>query len=436
MSDGEGLVRTVYFDKVDSTHFLIRDFIDFYSDFENLLEILSLSFKSGFLYSRSPFSEGLCQCVGSFLDVYNYLKFSDNGRCFYLVQHHHYLVAMYFPEEKLVFALNSRSANEVLNKIGLVLDSLGEEWEVKEFLGAINGYKRPYHYFYDRAPCLMKMSGIEGFRCIDLTGSAFLSGSLFSDELSSVIVTKSPNNLPGCFINPVFNFGFSGKDRLRDKFDNWLSSRAEFRESNDIEQKISKSSIVCWVGISQQKRAYSGLLETLHAFMIRVVSSHDNVLFVFDGLTRPYHKSLREYAKYSADEDSFLCSLNEMLASSGISFDFVSLSGASAESKLIVAKESDFFISSALTDSMWCAKFAKKPGVVYPCDIVKAKKEHVHPYTFFIPEQSGVLVEGEYSKESYTFNDKVSLLLYDCFEVALRFKKSDYVSLVEERVKI
>lgn len=68
---------------------------------------------------------------------------------------------------------------------------------------------------------------------------------------------------------------------------------------------------------------------------------------------------------------------------------YIELFGAKAEEKLQWASIADFFVSNALTDSMWCSLFYRLPGVVHysPLSLKEVLKTQKHYKSYFLPKE-------------------------------------------------
>lgn len=430
-------MKIILFEEVESANINALDEIDlgvlevvsYYKEEERIFCLLKSSFEKGVLLSPSLFSSCKVKCVGCYFDRFLFLKFLDGADEFYLIQHSEYCVALWIPGCSRLYVKNRSLAAKVIDKCTDVKEVIGESVHPKEFLGLINGYKRPYHYFYERAPSLysyLKGVGESKVKIIDREDGAFLSAEKFGVSSGNVIKKCRLNDLRGVYINPSFPVGFSARTYFwREGFDRWLTEKV--RSSNLYD--VGKKKPVIWIGVSQEKRSHRGFEDFVSKFVSLAATKFPDALVLFDGIT-----STDYY--YNSQGDAYFDTLKEFVLSKvDVGEDqLVNLSGATSVEKVSAALMVDFFISSALTDSMWCAKYGKKLGLCWTGkNVNKLKKEHTHPYTFIIPPGRVYSVEGEYSLESFVFNpDAAAYFTFEGLNTALSVDKSLFVGCMEK----
>src|SRR5690554_8158208 len=104
------------------------------------------------------------------------------------------------PSEGFLISPNKSFYSDISKRLNNAVLNLEErERRGDDFLGFLNGYGRPYHYFYDRGPSLRAFSDIDGLKVIDLFGSAFISAERYGFEVNDVVLVKNPNDLDGVF---------------------------------------------------------------------------------------------------------------------------------------------------------------------------------------------------------------------------------------------
>lgn len=403
--------------------------IQHYSSFDNLVGVIDRSFSTGFLLSPSPYSNAEVKCTGSFLRRFNFLKFCDEGNVFFIIQHNAaYCIGVWLPGDEILYVQNNSMAKDIVSNSFEVERASSDLNSPKEFLGFVNGYGRPYHYFYDRSPCLysfVRALGSHKVKVLEDAASSFLSAELFGVSSENITIEHKLENVEGCYIVPSFPVGFKGeKESWRKAFDDFLLE--------NVDPFTVHNHPLIWIGFSQEKRAFEGFYEAIVKFSIDVLEEFPGAAFVVDGLTRPSHI---EYSDFKAKVSDELKGIEDMIVdvSNGVSKDvrnnFLSLPGAVANHKVSISSQVNFFLSNALTDSMWCAKFGRAPGMCWSGgNVERIMKEHSHPHTYFIPPDYGYTVKGEYSKESFVFDSYyIADVFLTGFKMALNYGAACFV---------
>lgn len=410
----------------------VFDFLNFYSSLENIKKLLSDSFFGGFLLSPSPYSDNVCVCVGSHFNKYNFLKFYDSGVEFYIVQHYTYCQALWLPCEGVIYSANEVFANDILLFWERSKEELLELEYGSKLIGLINGCVRPYHYFYDSLPVLAELKFIDNVKFVDFYGADFLTGCQLGVDGSCVISLSNPNDVAGVCINPGYPIRFGkNKKYLRAQCDSWLLDRIGSVD------KLGYPTV--WVGICQEKREAHGLLEAVEKFLILVLKESPNAVIYLDGMTRP--ESI-DVVSFRSKVDNEVAVINRIKSTCSqelgcsVGTNLISLSGATATEKIRTAQSVDFFITSALTDSIWCAKFGEKPGICWSgADIQKVKTEHFHPYTFFLSSVVDICnVQGGYSQETFSFDPEgLQAMFLSGLDFSVNCDKRDFVKLMSDK---
>jgi hypothetical protein len=255
------------------------------------------------------------------------------------------------------------------------------------FLGIINGYQRPYHYFYDKAPflCNLDPSIISGSKFLSVRDRAFLPASFFggSDEVIVDDLSEYIDNREGFAIDVGHPYKFEGKIRVNDFFDEKIENI--FRSGCVKNETKKNGAPVIWIGVCQEKRRWVEFHDAIRMLINIIIIDFPNVSFIFDGLTRPEYFDEIDFKNIARVKNDSLAVENVVNSFNGI--DYVNLVGRTAKEKLAWAFKTDFFISNALTDSMWCSRFAMKSGVCFSSRSSESEvfRQHRHPVAHIFP---------------------------------------------------
>ena len=330
---------------------------------------------------------------------YNLLFFFDTICCehFVLVQNTSFVSAIYFPD-KNVFLYGSKGESyyrgileDEEEDIGGRMRGFSSEDRYDYFL--INGYPRPYHYFYDITPTIIESLLSNGkIKIATKKELAFLSGK----ELTSMVgggvsydyedVVRRKESvmiLPGQVVKkdaeekiaPLKKFILGGC---------FSSSRRRYGVVN------------LWIGLCSEKRFLLNFYEVID-FLINEFSGRGRLVVFCDGLTSPSGYETSLFRNMFCDEE---IKVYKKLLNLYPDVSFVDLVGAKAGEKIKAASRIDYFFSNALTDSMWCSAFFDKKGIVY-CSPRAELKYHLHNSSNVVFSKQGSANQGDnYSHDS------------------------------------
>ncbi|WP_201501240.1 hypothetical protein [Psychrobacter cibarius] len=306
---------------------------------------------------------------------------------FWIVQRFHFCYCVIFLDFELIVYRGGRGVklSSAINDVDAITQD-GFIPLVEPKISLINGYYRPYHYFYDTLQTL-EHSKISNFNeIIDLQEIAFLPSSILAPRLNNKVISveelpaylKNKNSVAIALssVRPIkgLNFIKSFSDKIYDRVEATYKLSDEFVENN----------FIIWIGICQESRQWFEQQTALEGLINKIKALRKDVHFIFDGLTCPHYLNEDEYKyEYCTKEIELL---EEIVKSTGLkSADFSNTIGAHAFKKIYFSKLVDFFITDALTDSIWPATFGKKPGVAY--SIERSEIVQYHPNTEFVPQE-------------------------------------------------
>lgn len=241
------------------------------------------------------------------------------------------------------------------------------------FNGVINGYHRPYHFFYDKMyPLLEGVDSVSGNVPYVNTVGSFLDLSLTN---SKFFLGSKKIGDPGFFLVPAKS------EYIRTPASFFKKLSTILCEIDDTEE-LESYDLVVWIGMSREKRSWIERTPALIILIELVKSYFSNPLFVIDGLTSDFitdpdqlreGKSSKETAEWQRIKKLF----DEVKC--------LDLIGERAHKKILVANKVDFYISSHLTDSIWCAALGFKPGLTYQANASIGRGSFIHPLTNRFP---------------------------------------------------
>jgi hypothetical protein len=144
---------------------------------------------------------------------------------------------------------------------------------------------------------------------------------------------------------------------------------------------IQKKDFVLWLGICAEKRTWLEMPQGIEELISFYAKKKKKLTVILDGLTRSEFEERNKFISKKARKDFEFA---EQITKKFPHVRFVNSVGFSAKEKISLAQEIDFFVTNFLTDSMYVARFAEKPGVAYGAlgtDVSGLR----HPRTYFLP---------------------------------------------------
>lgn len=365
----------------------VETLIKFFSDDNVFNIILRQAISTNKISVPSIYSDGVATCERGFFFLQNCLVFVDGRACFVVTQLSSLLYGILDLQNKVFYSQEFNLSRQTPLIDGIVNEEKLIRPEGKGFLGVINGYQRPYHYFYDKVPFLSLLDPnlIYASTALSIRDKAFLPALVFGfksevivDDLSEYISRNEGFALDigqpyrysqKMFINALF------EDRIMRSFSN---------SGGELSSGESPQPVI-WLGCCQEKRKWVELYDALELFIDEIRKDFPKSLFIFDGLTRPEYmdenvfKGLKRVRNDVSEIMEFVKKFDDL--------SFFILAGKSAADKLEWAFRTDFFISNALTDSIWCSRFAKKNGLCFSSRSSQSEvlRQHRHPVATIFP---------------------------------------------------
>lgn len=345
--------------------------------------ILDNSFESESFFSNSRVS---CRFSLAF-DDYNFLFFSSDNECYYIVQHCA-TVCILFPALLTVVRLTDVIGwvDTAVDKIPFLYAALhGRESAVFNerggcFLALNVSQSRPYHYFYDYFFGFMHLldESNRSYMALSVAGCDFLNlNEIVPKVLYSSVSSKFINDIcldDGSFtVMPSFQYCVSGNSSLFFRYTEFLRNAVE-RIFIHQGKKNSSVSFILWIGISCEKRSWVEQVEGYSNIIRRLRKNNPSIHVLVDGRTFPLTPGVLDRSNKEREDLLFrqIVDLNPEV-------DFTNMIGMKAVEKIILAQSVDLFISNYATDSIYPSAICGRPGVVYsPPSIGDQKFLHVH----------------------------------------------------------
>jgi len=402
--------------------------------------LLDQAFAQDKLSISSLFGEGTAICTQSiYAQNRNFLRFVDVGEVFYIVQHHKFARALYFPLREVVIVIDVialpvssiYALNRHIAKLAATFSNKKTTGDAR-FVGPIVSYPRPYHFFYDTLPSfynsIKSVGPTDGYSILSVDeGNFFPVGNLLDDSKNSQKSFKDSASLNEYLVdNNLFavQFGYSDKrGNIFDPLDKELinySLRSLSENDKEILAGIEGCYPVLWFGICTEKRQWKEQVEGIVKIVNDMSERYPKVAAIFDGITRTLSES-REFVRSSKAQNE-LNILNEIRSSLCSKVKVIDLIGVTAAEKIAYASVVDFFLTSFLTDSMYVARFAKRAGVAHGANVAM-HADHYHPQTYFIPKNfvRDLDAGANWACVSYSVDPEVVCRIFkSCFEESLR----------------
>ncbi len=386
----------------------VRKLLILFREDEHIGNLFQQARKKGYVELPSVHSNHLAKCSFSIYSAdKNFLRFVDrNGKIFYIVQNPRYFLhSIYLPDENIIFS-NAAGRSQIMPMLRSFHRDLSnvDELELIEsrrnFLGVINAYPRPYHYFRDKITTLLFLEEyLANMPILTVQNQAFLDADLINNG-PEYRITGSLNSYvmqhQGFALDPAGPLSPTYRNNMQFAAASIRSKVCGKYENSELAELLDKQTPIIWFGICSQKRVWLNQNSTIATIIDSIIEEYPDALFIFDGLTAPVGVNEEEYKNTVAADE--VRNLENILAKVKYSdrVKYVSLVGAHADKKIFAGNKVDYFLSSALTDSIWVAHFNRKRGLAYLATVANSD-EHSHPKTFIVPEE---YVQDEENVES------------------------------------
>lgn len=342
--------------------------------------------EGGFVFNGVLGGEAVC--IGSCYDFFNFLLFREEGECYYILQHNSGWHGFYFVRHNLLVApkeaVNYFSNADNANRIESLLKKYSYEkleCGAARLIGLIDGYSRPYHYFYDRLPSLIDISkripDVEVYALPNTFYPLPAGDGVMNLIRASRDKVNEISSSEEVFFYQTSRFKEDDFKHLSNTVLDLFPSRSALSGLKGANKEV----VLFWVGLCEEKRKWEGKKAAIVDFVRLVKKRFKSPVFVFDGMTCPTFEDEDRFLANRASQDSSL--LKEILREAG-GVSFIDLVGAKSSEKIKVAQITDFFFSSSLTDSIWPSHFGKSIGVAYSANIARSNV-HNNPLAYHVP---------------------------------------------------
>lgn len=344
--------------------------------------------------------------------------FEGNSQAFWLIQHHKNL-ALFFPSDNVYVSLYAHDNDlhvSVVDELGEILKS-SKRSEEDNCLGQeaylYASYSRPYHYFYDVLPPLLKIAADKEADhkvgvITHINGSFFPLGNL--SNINEVNFSSYDEMNGALKFNQVVALKATKDDFLQSdvsKYDDIIINQAcSIVEDKPLAFEIDDLDFVFWFGACSEKRSWVEWEEALIACIDYIVEQVPTrrIIVLVDGMTSPVYTNRKAYLKTLRSSALYdIRPLSIELKRKGVSC--YNLTGLKAHQKIYLAQKVDFFVSGFLTDSIYVSRFGKVEGIGHGATVANPGQHH-NPRCYFIPKKNVRDIPGDdnWAKVSYSIS--------------------------------
>lgn len=286
------------------------------------------------------------------------------------------------------------------------------------------GHVRPYHQVYDCSLTFNELCLKSNRKKIINSDISFFPARLFPGDVETWNVMRLSRKDKGFFLLSCRD-GLAKEKQLRAFFKRVQDFAGLEKERLQVNPGYinPQGKLVIWLGTNFMKRSFVEQEEFFDFFIQRVLQLSSNVLFVVDGVTATLGQNKKQLQDNNLVQEKRF--VERLITKHNLKGKLVSLIGERAIDKLAYASFADFFVTNALTDSMWCSAFFRKPGVLHysPLALSEALITQRHYKAYFIPKNM-ISSERKKGKPSpwadYSINpSELSTLCFDGLNSAL-----------------
>ncbi|WP_156963057.1 hypothetical protein [Halomonas alkaliantarctica] len=287
------------------------------------------------------------------------------------------------------------------------------------FLGFLFGsHMRPYHQVYDNSLTFNELCLKSNRKRIVNTNISFFPPRFFPGDVEAWSERQLGKSEKGFFL-----LSCKDEQEREDQLRNLFSRAHDFAalEQTRLHWNPSyltpKGKVVIWLGTCFMKRSFIEQQAFFDYFIEKVLQITPDVLFVVDGVTATVGENKKILQETQLESEKAF--VDGLIAKHDLKGKLISLIGERAADKLAYASVTDFSVTNALTDSMWCSAFFRKPGVVHysPLALDEVFRTQRHYKSYFLPKEmiSSQRKKGKpYPWADYSIDPKV--LSDICFE--------------------
>lgn len=358
---------------------------------------------------------GECPVISSFVrGRFVFLGFLFKGKRYYLVQHLNVPAGLVSVDDFGYMKLNrvniepSQAVKDLLEAwLANPNKSVAYEQAANRVSGVVlNTDRRPSHLFYEMLPALFgpafKPFKDDMLYSFYRKGADFIdSSTIFDGDIKEVVASDVTiqdfiieNKVIA--IQPGFR-EFRGFYDCIDSCDTFLVEKFSTSELNGLFP-------VVWFSVLSEEKTWIEQNSTIASIIKKFLDEYECPAFLFDGLTCP--------VSVQSSEGGVRRDVLDIKDKVGEDFFYIDMDGLKSGEKIGLAAESDIFLASMGTDSLYPSRIAKKPGVVHCSpDVSMFKKHRYSEFTFSIPPEKARFLEGQQhlraDKRSYSIDQGV-----------------------------
>ena len=342
------------------------------------------------------FSTSIARSSVSFLSnsKINLIFFDSPSEPFIILQHVTFADAIFFPDRCLAVLIQNHLTQDSIARslaeaaVWMLEKKSKPSIDRNKFGGALFGFGRPYHYFYDILPALMLIEDLR--KNEDFPRLFFSPGTVFADpgkifenitsmEKADPETVRNKASINGefyCHIGLPFN-------RLTQDFNDGLDQliySAALRKHPQTDETRDPQPLRLWWGITGQKRSWIEQIEGTAYILDQLAEAHPDLEVIFDGWTSPIDPGPSDAREIQRDEAVVAAILSQMKTP----IITRSIIGKSSLEKIAIATTCDAFVANYSTGSMHVSRFAGRPGVLHINNRLP-KENHIQHRAVVVP---------------------------------------------------
>lgn len=334
--------------------------------------------------------------------VFNF--FENNNKSFWLIQRHSTTLGIWFPcEAKIVWfsQIDSNPYKRVLKSLAIeffnvVCKNIEKISFSKKKITFLLSYNRPHHFFVDLVRAYYSTIKLDD--CLENETVFLKEGSFFIINNSKENIFRDKNDLNLNSLLSGFSF-FSPfavflDPRLDREYEEWIAEQS-CEKYGLLSKELPEDCYVIWLSICVEKRSWVEMEEGVKKIIKSYKEEKGPLCVILDGITSWEEVDRESYIKNFGLIDYEFAEKIKLLFPD---IKIINTVGFNAKEKISLAIKTDFFITNFLTDSMYVARFARKPGVGYGANSADYSLQS-HPRTFMLP---GKYVQESGKEENWT----------------------------------
>jgi hypothetical protein len=370
------------------------------------LEFLSSISSHNAIFIQHPLNDRVTSSQHSIsMDWANFIRFEGDDLPFYLYQYNFTVEAIYFPTRHLcVFFPHLRDVKDKTKQLIEKIVKNIKHYSIyysknNNFAGIKLEHSSPFHYYYFKFHALHRsLLSMQKKYLFTITTTPTIGGFLKIENVFPENIKKNIFNgnwtkindevLPleckneNFFITIGDRWDLITKNEVKDLDELLLESVKlnckEMKNYKDINKIKENSDIIIWLGITTGKRKWIEEVDSYVKIINYYINQGKNIGVIFDGWTATYkHANVNNANKFYSEDTEIMLQITTKIINLN-KFSYISAIGLTAEEKICLGINCDYFIANHSTGSLWISRICKKPGVTHISNSARSHAEKVH----------------------------------------------------------